>query len=75
MNGDIAAATDTVNRRQVSRLAATVESYLAGTDQRVAVLGLSYKPDTNVVEESQGVMLANRLASDGKSDRLRSGRR
>lgn len=66
VNGDIAAATDTVNRRQVSRLAATVESYLAGTDQRVAVLGLSYKPDTNVVEESQGVMLANRLASDGK---------
>jgi UDPglucose 6-dehydrogenase len=43
-----------------------VESHLAGTDQRVAVLGLSYKPDTNVVEESQGVMLANRLASDGK---------
>ena len=66
VNGDIAAATDAVNRRQVSRLAATVESHLAGTDERVAVLGLSYKPDTNVVEESQGVMLANRLASDGK---------
>jgi UDPglucose 6-dehydrogenase len=66
VNGDIAAATDAVNRRQVSRLAATVEFHLAGTDQRVAVLGLSYKPDTNVVEESQGVMLANRLASDGK---------
>jgi UDPglucose 6-dehydrogenase len=66
VSGDIAAATDAVNRRQVSRLAATVESHLAGTDQRVAILGLSYKPDTNVVEESQGVMLANRLASDGK---------
>jgi UDPglucose 6-dehydrogenase len=65
VNGDIAAATDTVNRRQVSRLAAIVNSHLAGTDQRVAVLGLSYKPDTNVVEESQGVMLANRLVSDG----------
>ena len=65
VNGDIAAATDTVNRRQISRLAAIVNSHLAGTDQRVAVLGLSYKPDTNVVEESQGVMLANRLVSDG----------
>ena len=32
---------------------------------RVAVLGLSYKPDTPVVEDSQGVMLANRLAGDG----------
>jgi UDPglucose 6-dehydrogenase len=65
VNGDIAVATDAVNRRQVSRLAATVKSHLTGTDQRVAVLGLSYKPDTNVVEESQGVMLANRLAADG----------
>jgi UDPglucose 6-dehydrogenase len=65
VEGDIAAATDAINRRQVSRLAATVKAQLAGADRRVAVLGLSYKPDTDVVEESQGVLLANRLASDG----------
>jgi UDPglucose 6-dehydrogenase len=64
-DADIAAATDVVNRRQVSRLASLVKSQLQGTDRRVAILGLSYKPDTNVVEESQGVMLANRLAADG----------
>jgi UDPglucose 6-dehydrogenase len=29
------------------------------------VLGLTYKPGTPVVEESQGVMLANRLTADG----------
>lgn len=29
------------------------------------MLGFSYKPDTPVVEDSQGVMLANRLAGDG----------
>jgi UDPglucose 6-dehydrogenase len=64
-DADIAAATDVVNRRQVSRLASLVKAQLQDTDRRVAILGLSYKPDTNVVEESQGVMLANRLASDG----------
>ena len=61
----IAAATDIVNRRQVSRLASLVKAQLHDTDRRVAILGLSYKPDTDVVEESQGVMLANCLASDG----------
>ena len=64
-DADIAAATDVVNRRQVSRLASLVKSQLVGPDRRVAILGLSYKPDTNVVEESQGVLLANRLASEG----------
>jgi UDPglucose 6-dehydrogenase len=61
----IAAATDVVNRRQVSRLAAVVRAHVRDADRRVAILGLSYKPDTNVVEESQGIMLANRLASEG----------
>ena len=64
-NADIASATDAVNRRQIDRLASFVKSRVDGTDIRVAVLGLSYKPHTNVVDESQGVMLANRLASDG----------
>jgi UDPglucose 6-dehydrogenase len=64
-NADIAAATDAVNRRQIDRLASLVKSHVEGMDRQVAVLGLSYKPNTNVVEESQGVMLANRLAADG----------
>jgi len=66
-DADIAAATDVVNRRQVSRVASLVRSQLGGANRRVAILGLSYKPDTNVVEESQGVMLANRLAAEGHS--------
>jgi UDPglucose 6-dehydrogenase len=32
---------------------------------RVAILGLSYKPQTHVIEESQGVMLAAILAKAG----------
>jgi len=61
---DVAEATDRVNAYQVDRLAATVRRLVA-PDKRVAVLGLSYKPDTAVIEESQGVALAARLADEG----------
>lgn len=33
----------------------------------IAVLGLSYKPDTPVVEESQGLLIARALADAGHS--------
>ena len=60
----LAEATDQLNRRQVPRLAEIVRSRLpkGGT---VGVLGLSYKPDTEVIEESQGLELAKYLASIG----------
>jgi UDPglucose 6-dehydrogenase len=60
----LAEATDQLNRRQVPRLAEIVRSRLpqGGT---VGVLGLSYKPDTEVIEESQGLELAKYLASAG----------
>jgi UDPglucose 6-dehydrogenase len=61
---DVAEATDAVNRRQVARIA-TLVARLAPTPTRVAVLGLSYKPDTPVVEESQGLMIARALAEAG----------
>ncbi len=61
---DIARATDAVNRYQIERLTRAVTSRVS-PGARVALLGLSYKSDTNVVEESQGVMLAQRLAGLG----------
>ncbi len=61
---DLAIATDTVNQRQVDRIVALV-GRLAPPDAVVAVLGLAYKPDTPVVEQSQGVMIATRLAQAG----------
>lgn len=63
-HAELAIATDAVNRRQVDRLAEIVRARLA-PGGRIGVLGLSYKPDTPVVEESQGLMLANRLAAGG----------
>ena len=61
---DIAEATDAINRRQVDRIVSLVER-LGGVNCAVAVLGLAYKPQTPVVEESQGVMIARRLAQAG----------
>ncbi len=60
----LAEATDELNRRQVPRLAELVLSRLpeGGT---AGILGLSYKPDTEVIEESQGLELAKRLLATG----------
>jgi UDPglucose 6-dehydrogenase len=60
----LAEATDTANREEKHRLADLAESYL-GDDDVVAVLGLSYKPETNVVEESAGLQLVHELATRG----------
>ena len=62
---EIATATDAINRRQVDRVVRIVCSRATPRRDRIGVLGLSYKPDTPVVEESQGVLLANRLAAAG----------
>ena len=60
VDATLARATDQVNHRQVKRLA---ERVIAATEDgdRIAILGLSYKPDTEVIEESQAVMLAAML--------------
>jgi UDPglucose 6-dehydrogenase len=61
---DIAEATDRINARQVLRLAAQIEP-LVDEGERVAVLGLAYKPATAVVDESFGVALARELGLRG----------
>ncbi len=60
----LAEATDQMNRRQVPRLGEIILSRLpeGGT---AGVLGLSYKPNTDVIEESQGVALAKHLLESG----------
>jgi UDPglucose 6-dehydrogenase len=60
----LAAATEEANAgitlRVVDMLAERIRP-----GARVAVLGLSYKPDTPVVEESQGLLLASALVARG----------
>lgn len=56
----LAEATDRTNHQQAPRLAEMVISRLP-RGGRAAILGLSYKPHTEVIEESQGVALAMQL--------------
>lgn len=60
----LAEATHQLNQRQAPRLAEMILARLpeGGT---VGVMGLSYKPNTEVVEESQGLALAKHLLSVG----------
>lgn len=56
----LAGATKEVNRRQVKRIADMVPS-----QSKVGVLGLTYKPGTSVMDQSQGVGLAQELMQRG----------
>ena len=60
----LAEATDAINRRQVPRLVKLILARLeeGGT---AGVLGLSYKPNTEVIEESQGIAMAQALLDSG----------
>ena len=61
---DVAEATDRINNYQIDRLTGLVGKFAkAGT--RIAILGMSYKPQTPVVEESHSVKLAAKLADAG----------
>jgi len=57
---DIAEATDRFNRWQVKWLADFVQEHLP-EGGAVGILGLAYKPGTDVVEESVGLLLAREL--------------
>ena len=60
---DIVEAADLINQQQIARMVDLVRGQLArGT---VGILGLAYKANTPVVEESQGVAIAIRLAEAG----------
>lgn len=55
-----------VNERQIDRAISILAKHLGGIyGKRIAVLGLSFKPGTDDVRESRGVMLAKRLAEEG----------
>jgi len=62
----IAEATDKINQHQVERLVEKVLSLLP-ENGKVCILGLSYKPETNVIEESQSVEIAKEISEKGIS--------
>jgi len=62
---DLPRAVDRLNRLQPGRVVSMVDKLTKRTSERIAVLGLAYKPDTNVVEESQGIAIALGLIQRG----------
>ena len=58
----LAEATDLFNRAQIKSLAELVRSHYSGQDS-IGILGLTYKPNTDVVEEAFGLLLARELSS------------
>jgi UDPglucose 6-dehydrogenase len=63
---DLAQVTDQFNRVQVTWLADLVQNH-SPEGGSVGILGLTYKPNTDVVEEAVGFLLARELASRGVS--------
>jgi UDPglucose 6-dehydrogenase len=61
---DLAQATHRFNRGQITWLADRVVECLS-PGQTAGVLGLTYKPNTDVVEEAVGMLLTQELASRG----------
>ena len=62
---ELARATHRVNLRQIDRIVDLIEQQAMRKGAKIGILGLSYKPDTNVVDESQSLMVAKRLAERG----------
>jgi UDPglucose 6-dehydrogenase len=60
-SSDLPRATHEFNRAQIHRLADTVEQHLAA-GEAAGILGLTYKPNTDVTEEAAGLLLAQELA-------------
>jgi len=65
VSADLPRTVDRLNRGNALRIASMVEELGFRVPDRIAILGLAYKPHTNVVEESQGVAIARQLVHKG----------
>lgn len=65
VKADLSLATDRVNRRQVRRIIAVIERSRPANSTKIGILGLAYKPNTNVTDASQSLMLAEALVRKG----------
>lgn len=60
VNMNLAQATDKINRRQTAKIATMITSQVKN-DKAIGIIGLTYKPDTDVIEESAGILLMQQL--------------
>lgn len=64
LKADLAKATDEINTRQPEFLVDRIKRAIK-SEKIIGVLGLSYKENSEVVESSQGIVVANLLSSLG----------
>jgi len=64
VQADLAVMTDTLNKRWLARHVARVRE-LTPEGGTVSILGLAYKPSTPVIEDSQPIVLAEKLREAG----------
>lgn len=62
---NLAQATDTINLRQTEKLISLLKPYLPKINT-LGIIGLAYKPNTDVTEESQGIKLIEFLNKSRK---------
>lgn len=63
LTADLIKATDRVNKKQNERLVEIVMNNLPSLESKVAILGLSFKPTTPVIEESVALHVISQLLS------------
>ena len=64
VQASLAKATDLVNENMIAQIVKKVEKTATNKNSKIAILGLAYKPDTDVAEESAGVKVANLLSKN-----------
>ena len=64
-DAQLAIATNEINVKQVKRIIKLIESLGVSPASKISILGLTYKPKTNVTEASQPLMLVNALSEQG----------
>jgi UDPglucose 6-dehydrogenase len=67
VSAELPRTVDKSNRNQPERVLNLIRRLIPDQCSKVAVFGLAFKANTNVVEESQGIEIARRLAQSGYS--------
>jgi len=63
LNINLPLNTDQFNKQQIEHVYSIIRRYCKAKDS-IGILGLSYKPETDVVEESQGILLADKFKNN-----------
>ncbi|MBI4974113.1 UDP-glucose/GDP-mannose dehydrogenase family protein [Candidatus Roizmanbacteria bacterium] len=65
LSAEIPESVQSFNRKQVDYIFRLIKKHISNKNKTIGILGLSYKPETDVIEESQGVLLAQKFISEG----------